>query len=384
MTTLYDALDSCLQEIENGADVESVLVRFPDIVDELRPILLAAVNAQAISAPSPSKDVVQRNRAKILQRAVEMREERARSSFNLNWFAPVRRLAFTFVILFLVFVSGTSLVGAASTSLPGDDLYPVKRSWERLQVFFLLDAQTRKDLEVDHENERIEELLELFAGRRTADVTFSGLITRQNGNEWLVAGIRVQIAPGTELPDEAVQLNKAVRVHGSTLADGSVLAARIEILSPEDTLPEVENEPQDGEEGQNENESASGESTPVPEESLEPDEVEFDGVLNVRNGDFWTINGMPADVSEAEVIGTPAVGASVTLEGYFNPDGIFIVTKIEFEETDSNSGSGSNSNTNSNDNTNDNSNDNDDNGNDDHNDNDGDDDNSGSGGGGDD
>lgn len=386
MSNIYDALEACLQEIEKGADVESALLRYPDLADELRPVLQAAVSARAVSAREPSEAVVKINRAKILQRAAELRETQAKAIFPVNWFAPVRRLVSTLAILLIMFASGTSLVGASSTSLPGDGLYPVKRSWERLQVFFLLDADARKALEADHENERIEELLELFASQRYAEVSFSGLLTRQYGDDWLIAGIRVVIAPQTELPATPVQLNSALRVYGSTQADGSVLASRIELLPPDASLPEVEEAPEQN--GAEDDESDSGPETEAPEvpASQTPKSVvKFDGTLDVLNSDFWMINGVPSDVSNAEVIGTPAVGASVTVEGYFNPDGVFVVTKIKFEDQDSNSGSGSNSNTNINDNENNNSNDNDNDGNDNDNDNDNDgDDNSGPGGGDDD
>ena len=39
MTDLYDVLETCLQEIENGADVDTVLLRYPEYADELRPIV---------------------------------------------------------------------------------------------------------------------------------------------------------------------------------------------------------------------------------------------------------------------------------------------------------------------------------------------------------
>lgn len=53
---LYDALEICLREIENGATLENVLARFPDLAAELRPILKASVKARTLnvaSAPSP-------------------------------------------------------------------------------------------------------------------------------------------------------------------------------------------------------------------------------------------------------------------------------------------------------------------------------------------
>lgn len=53
---LYDALEICLREIENGVTLENVLARFPDLAAELRPILKASVKARTLnvaSAPSP-------------------------------------------------------------------------------------------------------------------------------------------------------------------------------------------------------------------------------------------------------------------------------------------------------------------------------------------
>jgi hypothetical protein len=45
MNKLYEVLEICLQEIEQGVDIDTVLFRYPDLADELRPILEASVNA---------------------------------------------------------------------------------------------------------------------------------------------------------------------------------------------------------------------------------------------------------------------------------------------------------------------------------------------------
>lgn len=380
MNNLYDTLEICLMQIENGAEIESVLQNYPDLADELRPILEASLVAKKLSAPEPSADVVRKNRAKILQRAAELRLLKVMPAVRLNWWVPLRRLVSTLTILVLVLASGTSLVGAASTSLPGENLYPVKRSWESLQLLFTFNAKFREALEVEHENERIEELRELLAAGRSAEVTFSGLVTSQTDSGWLVAGVPVVISPQTELPAQPLPENSAVRVVGSTQPDGSVLATNIELLPPGSSLPEAEEEPGQEDDSQNENDSIpeSGEDAPefVATESPEADNIKFDGTLDILNEDFWTINGVPSDVSTAEIIGTPSVGAAVTVEGFFNERGEFVVTKIKFEEEQlNNSGSNSNddnsgdndNNDNVNDNSNDNSNDNDD---DDYNDND--------------
>jgi hypothetical protein len=57
MNNLYDALEICLQELEQGADIETALIRYPDLADELRPILEAAVGAQKMAVPAPSNQL---------------------------------------------------------------------------------------------------------------------------------------------------------------------------------------------------------------------------------------------------------------------------------------------------------------------------------------
>ncbi|HSA99020.1 MAG TPA: hypothetical protein VLE49_00105, partial [Anaerolineales bacterium] len=132
MNNLYEALEICLQDIEQGADIDTVLFRYPDLADELRPILEASGNASSLAVPAPSVEVVRRNRAKVLQRAAQMRESK-RSSRRV-WFVSLRRVVVTLSVVTVLFVSGTGLVRAASTTLPGDHLYPVKRTWEDVLV----------------------------------------------------------------------------------------------------------------------------------------------------------------------------------------------------------------------------------------------------------
>ena len=347
MNNLYDALENCLQDIENGADVEAVLLHYSDMADELRPIIQSAVNAKSLSVPNPSADLMRRNRAKLLQRAAEMRAANIEPLPRFVWFNSLRRVAVTLIVFAVLFASGTGLVRAASTTLPGDNLYPVKRTWEGVTLLFTVDLQKRASLEVEHEDKRLQEVHELFANGRSAKVDFAGRVTRQNAGEWLVAGIPVIISTQTELRDPQIMMGDAVRVVGQTQSGGVVWADRVRLLPSGAILPT------DGNSGQGSENESSGSGT--REES-------FEGIVDSMAGNLWMINGVSADVSNAEIKGSPAIGAAVKVEGYFNSNGMFIVTKIEFIEGGSNSGSGSNDNDNSGgsaDNNNSNDNDND-------------------------
>lgn len=378
MNKRYDILEICLQEIENGAEMDAVLMRYPDLADELRPILDASIKAHQLTPPAPSREMIQRNRVKILQHAAELRELNFKPRPSIHWFAPLRQVVTALATLLIVLATGTNLVGASAASLPGENLYPVKRAWEKMQVALAFDPDARQALEIRHENERLEELHGLFKRGQETEVTFSGLISRQQPTEWLVAGIPVVISADTNLPDQPVAVEAGVRVTGVTRPDGTVEAVRIELLPNNAALPDLRHAIPQGPEPTPVVESESGSATEMPQVAITstpstPEGIVFDGTLNVLDDGFWEINGVPADVSNAQIIGVPAVGAPVVVYGYFNEDGVFIVTRIEFVKNDANVGGGSNSNNNENNNSgNDNNRNDNDNGNenDNHNDND--------------
>ena len=279
MNNLYEALEICLQEVERGSDIEATLSHYPDLADELRPILEASVDARKMAVPAPSKEVVQRNRAKVLRHAAQMREARADSSQRI-WLASFRRLAVTLAVLAILFASGTGLVRAASNTLPGDNLYPVKRTWEDVLVAFTFNVQQRDALEVEHENERLHELQEVFAEGRSAEVDFAGSVTQQNGNEWVVSNVPVAVSSQTEIRGGSISIGSAVRVKGQTQANGVVSAERIELLPAGAKLPDVGDEPEietenhEGSNGQTEGNSGkgSGDESPLVEETQAPEQ----------------------------------------------------------------------------------------------------------------
>lgn len=378
MTDLYDALEMCLKEVEQGADVDTVLLRHPELADELRPILEASVGAKAMAVPAPAEEVVRMNRAKVLRHVSELRERKAAPLSRRLWSVPLRRALVTFMVVAMLFASGTGLVRASSATLPGDNLYPVKRSWESLSLLLTFDAQKRETLKFEHENERLEELNELLAEGRSAKVDFAGYVTRQSGTEWRVSGVTVFLSADTRQPDQPVAVGAAVRVRGQTQGTG-VLAERIELLSSDSRLPEVkDDEPQieqekaeDSEDGKEDGSgipSGTEAAIPIPTAIAALEKVKIEGSVASVQNNLLVVNGIVMDIRFAQdVKGTPAVGALVKVEGYYDVNGIFIVTSIEFKAADpgsgggtvpgnTNSGGNSNTNTNANTNTNENSN----------------------------
>ena len=382
MNNLFDVVETCLQEMNDGAELEAVLQRYPELAEELRPVLQASIDARQLAGPAPLAQVVWRNRAKLLQQAASLRTQKRRRSV---WFPSMQKWAMVLALLMLFLFSGTSLVRAASGSLPGDSLYAVKRSWEDFTLALTFDVNERQALEVDYENERLDELHELFASGRTAQVDFVGIVTRENGDGWWISNILVIISDQIAVPDQPVRVGAAVRVYGTTRGDGIVLAQRIELLPVGAALPDIKDTEPEIEEQQPptatrpvEDNSGPGseEETPEIEEAGTPavtaaSEIEsISGTLTSIDEDIWEIDDISVDIRDAEIKGTPVVGARAKAEGYFGTDGIFVAIQIEIfntglnQENNNSNANGDDENSGSNTN-NDNGNDNPDNINDD-------------------
>jgi hypothetical protein len=359
MNELYDILELCLQEIEKGTEIETVLSRYPKHADELRPLLETSVQAIRLASLGPAPDVERRGRAKLLQQAALMREAQAQPQPSRRlWSVPLRRALVTLTVIGVLFISSTRLVQAASTTLPGDNLYPVKRTWEDVRVLFTFDNQAREALEVEHENERLYELNDLFTEGRSAKVDFAGTVMSQNGDLWEVAKIPVLISSQTELGTQPVVVGNAVRVKGYTQLGGTVMAERVDLLPAGIPLPEVDDDhnpatgqenPESEQQQQNSGDDNSNEgsedgapkpeATKAPQEESKSREFSRSGVVDAVDGSTLVVNGQSMNITTAKIEGTPRVGATVKVEGYFDANGIFVVTKIEFENGGSDGGS---------------------------------------------
>jgi hypothetical protein len=331
---LYDALEVCLRALETGVDIESVLLLYPQFADELRPALEAAIRARELALPAVPQAAIQRGRARVLQHAAGMRKSMAKPRSRWSMFA-FPRLASSLAIALVLLLSGTGLVSASSAALPGDNLYPVKRSWEGLRLLFVFSPQEREGLESRFEQERLDEISELLTEGRKEPIAFAGLVTAQDLLSWKVSGITVMITPSSRLPADPVAIGAPVMVIGHTNSQGFVEVDSLEALGPGASLPPFEPskaEHVEGEEPEDHQGEAEEGKAQQPEQS-EQRTHEFQGVVESMNGNLWTINGQQVNVEFAENTSPVSTGDLVEFEGYYASTGQFIVIKIELKSS---------------------------------------------------
>ena len=327
---IYEALEYCLHALEDGADLEAVLARFPQFADELRPLLRTAAQARAVGATASSSEAMRLGRQRLLQRAAQLRPAKRASLVP-----RLQRLVFSLALALVFLFSGTGLVQASSSTLPGDNLYPVKRTWEDVRLVFVRTPSHRDALEGEYEQERLDEVSELLQKGRSVSITFSGLITAQQPGQVIVSGVPVAISAQTQFSGTQAVVGASVIVIGQTDAQGQVVGMHVQVLPPGSVVPlgapAVYTAPVPGAtpvpgvpQGNNSEEGHSGFHLEGTIQSAQADSIVVDGRLVFLNG--------------AELEGTLVAGARVEVKGYFNSDGRFVATQIEVEEPDSQGG----------------------------------------------
>lgn len=363
MINIFDALEICLQEIENGADLDAVLSRYPEYAVELRPLLKTAMKAQRVSEPSLSNDAIRRGRARVMQYAAELREsKRASRKHVISGFS---RLAISFTFLLLLLMSSIGVLSASASALPGERLYSVKRGWENVRLFFIFDQEARELLKNEFENERLHEVNELLSQSKNVPIQFAGVFMQVNGANY-VSGVPVIVPANIQLPPNG----EAVIVNGQTNVQGFVEITNLELLPPGSSVP-VGNPIQ-----------IEIETTPISE--TEVVYVEIQGTLQSISVSLLIVNSQALYLENAQIIGQLCIGMEIKVIGHYAVDGKFIAKEIigkdscdeltktpavaTVKPTSNEKENNTNSETNSNDNSNDNDNDDDDS--DDENDND--------------
>lgn len=176
MTREFDeALQKCLDLIRGGQDtVDSALARYPEFAETLRPQLLAALwissHRQALQ-PRPGFAAASRRR--LVARLREERRlerptwwERLQKSWTVQRLAPT---AFVMLLMFSLFISGT-VVSASHQSLPGDDLYTIKRTLEQFALATTFDEAKDAELHISFVRQRLTEVRTLIVEGRYDDV----------------------------------------------------------------------------------------------------------------------------------------------------------------------------------------------------------------------
>ncbi len=160
-----DILDACLDRItRKGDSIEQCLESYPEQAGELEPLLRAALSVD-VSSIEPRTEFQRMAKARLLSAVAAKKEKEGRRRLPL-WSWQQRWAVALAVVLALVMMGGGT-VAASTNSLPGDVLYPVKTTTERVQAFFTFGKEAKANLHMRFAERRIVEIEALAERERS-------------------------------------------------------------------------------------------------------------------------------------------------------------------------------------------------------------------------
>jgi hypothetical protein len=270
---LVDALETCLQKMEHGEALDSVLAGYPQLAAQLRPLLVTAIRARSANREPFSKTLLARNRSRGLSLAADLRQGKSHQPALRRFWRPVVTIVSVIVILVM---SSNGILVASAHSIPGDTLYPLKLSVESTQLNLVSDLAQRQELERTFRERRLEETKSLINIRRIEEVDFTGVVTSQSGDEWQVSGIPVVITDQVDR-DDGIQIGDDIDVDGSTDTAGTVKAMHLSLANVRDV--------DEGDIGVSPTQTASPTLTPKSDFTATPTESALNPAHSDESGD---------------------------------------------------------------------------------------------------
>jgi len=234
-------LDDCLRRMRSGETLEACLRRYPAQAEALRPLLEAAGAARRIPKPRMSAVQAQAARRRTLMAAQRQFAGQPVSKLGISRYMaqimyfvtgkeiPNMKLSTRLAVLILALAVVLTTGGIASVSahaLPGDVLYPIKRTIENTRLLLTQDPVQRERIEAQLRAERAAEVRSVLQEGRTAPVEFWGTLEQTDQQTWQVGGFTVQVDADTQVAG-AVQAGMLLHIQARAQGDGSLVAVSI-------------------------------------------------------------------------------------------------------------------------------------------------------------
>jgi len=168
---LVDILNECLDRLAGGESLQGCLASYPQIAEELRPLLETALAARKAIDIEPDPQFKARARYEIgaAVREAATRKRRPFFSWQGRWAVAVASM------LLVLLMTGGGVAVAASKSMPDSGLYPVKLAIEQVLLRLSPSAGTQAELLARMADSRVTEIVYLAQRGNAAQIETAAL-----------------------------------------------------------------------------------------------------------------------------------------------------------------------------------------------------------------
>ncbi len=168
-----ETVQECLELLRHGSSLEECLELYPDVAEELEPVLRSAISVHAGLQTGLPTSTRARIKGRVLtewdrQRQPKRRDWRLPSIFPR--LALIPRSAFVAAsLIVLLALGGLGTNTASANAVPGDALYPVKEFRESVQLWFARSPEAKIERYTSLVKERVAEVRKI-AAKKQADL----------------------------------------------------------------------------------------------------------------------------------------------------------------------------------------------------------------------
>ncbi|XUW99524.1 MAG: DUF5667 domain-containing protein [Dehalogenimonas sp.] len=253
MNNIDQIFNSCLDEVLSGqTTVEDCLKRYPEHAVELDGLLRTSIDISRVASIIPPEGARMRIRVALNQRMAELssRTVRPRPFWRIGWANAV----VTFVLGLTM--AGGSVAYAASSTMPGQVLYPLKLDLEQALVGLTFSSEAKVQLYASLNDRRVGEIVYLagkgdsqgiaeLTSRIESNLSAAAYAIGLSANDYAAAKassnfprtpgntVTDTTSPGTKPPDTT-----SSSIGGSTPPPGNLPEFGAPVLGTTITLPE--------------------------------------------------------------------------------------------------------------------------------------------------
>jgi len=157
-------LDVCLEKMREEIPLDEILMEYPDQKEELKELLLIVRDMENIPLPQVREEAVASCLTKVSKALQSQKKQGWKVKLpRLQWprvsYFPSPAWGKALVLLFIVILISWSTISLSGDSLPGDLLYSVKLTTEKVKFSLTTDPEEKAELRLTYSEERIQELV---------------------------------------------------------------------------------------------------------------------------------------------------------------------------------------------------------------------------------
>ncbi len=161
---IEEIFDICLEKVERGIPVDEVLDEYPEHREELKELLALARDIENAPLPDLSHEAMSSCLTKVHNALQQQKKPAWRARLpRLQWsrlfYFPSPAWAKALTLVFIIIFISWSTISLSGDSMPGNLLYPVKLTTEKVRFYLTADPEGKADLRLAYSDERMQELV---------------------------------------------------------------------------------------------------------------------------------------------------------------------------------------------------------------------------------